>query len=247
MGTGTYAPRRTRASHPDLDHAARRRAATSGVSPRAAAAWVGVTMGGLSRSSLLNWLRDVALRPAGRMRYILSEITSPMVTFLRSVYSFFGPLAPLTGPQLDRRADDQKNCPLQATTRLSGCGLLPEMYRRNVRRDISGKPADAAPNPAGVVEHEHGLRRPLFHPPQKRSLDLAALHDVEGTVDLRSCAAPPGEACYPINVAYSIAIDTLTSSAGHAGKTKPAMLAIDSAATTAASHRRQSNGGSVRT
>ena len=107
MGTGTYAPRRTRASHPDLDHAARRRAATSGVSPRAAAAWVGVTMGGLSRSSLLNWLRDVALRPAGRMRYILSERTSSTMTFLRSVYSFFGLLAPLTGPQLDQRAADQ--------------------------------------------------------------------------------------------------------------------------------------------
>ena len=86
MGTGTYAPRRTRASHPDLDHAARRRAATSGVNPRAAAAWVGVTMGGLSRSSLLNWLRDVALRPAGRMRYILSDRTSPGLTFLRSAY-----------------------------------------------------------------------------------------------------------------------------------------------------------------
>ena len=35
--------------------------------------------------------------------------------------------------------------------------------------------------------------------------------------------------------AYSIAIDTLTSSAGHAANTKPAMLAIDSAATAAAS------------
>ena len=107
MGTGTYAPRRTRASQPDLDHAARRRAATSGVSPRAAAAWVGVTMGGLSRSSLLNWLRDVALRPAGRMRYILSEKTSSMMTFLRSAYSFLRLLARLTGPQLDRRASDQ--------------------------------------------------------------------------------------------------------------------------------------------
>ena len=107
MGTGTYAPRRTRASHPDLDHAARRRAATSGVSPSAAAAWVGVTMGGLSRNSLLNWLRDVALRPAGRMRYILSERTSPMMTFLRSVYSFLMLLAPMTGSQLDQRAADQ--------------------------------------------------------------------------------------------------------------------------------------------
>ena len=130
------------------------------------------------------------------MRYILSDITSPVMTFLRSVYSF-----------------------------LSCWGT----------------------DRAGVVEHEHGLRRPLFHPPQKRSLDLTAFHDVEGTVDLHSYAALPGEACYPINVACSIAIGALTSSAGHAGKTKPATLAIDSAATTAALHRRQSNGGSVRT
>jgi hypothetical protein len=36
-----------------------------------------------------------------------------------------------------------------------------------------------------------------------------------------------------------------SSSAGHAANMKPAMLAIDCAATAAASHRRQSNGGSA--
>ena len=189
MGTGTYAPRRTRASHPDLDHAARRRAATSGVNPRAAAAWVGVTMGGLSRSSLLNWLRDVALRPAGRMRYILSERTSPMMTFLRSVYSFLMLLGPLTGPQMDQRAADQ----IAPSSDYTAIRLRP------AARNVSTK----------------------CHRQARRAAT--------------------------INGAYSIAIGALTSSAGHAANTKPAMLAIDSAATTAASHRRQSNGGSART
>src|SRR5512138_778464 len=73
IGTGTYAPRLTRASHPARDQAANLRAAAARVIPSVLAASLAVTTEGLSRSSRLSCSRDVALSPDGFMRYILSE------------------------------------------------------------------------------------------------------------------------------------------------------------------------------
>ena len=50
-----------------------------------------------------------------------------------------------------------------------------------------------------------------------------------------------------ISGGYNSAIGKLISRAGHAGNAKAAMLATEKATTTAASHRRQSRGGSPRT
>ncbi len=83
IGTGTYAPRLTRASHPARDQAASLRAAAACVIPSAMAAWPAVSTEGLSRSNLLSCSRDVALRPAGFMRYILSDLTSIWKIFQR--------------------------------------------------------------------------------------------------------------------------------------------------------------------
>lgn len=50
-----------------------------------------------------------------------------------------------------------------------------------------------------------------------------------------------------ISGGYNNAIGKLTSRAVHVGNAKAAMLANNGTATMAASHRRQSKGGSVRT
>lgn len=83
IGTGTYAPRLTRASHPARDQAANLRAAATCVIPSLLAASPAVSTEGLSRRSRLSCWREVALSPDGFMDYILSEQAILRMTLLR--------------------------------------------------------------------------------------------------------------------------------------------------------------------
>ena len=129
IGTGTYAPRLIRASHPARDQAANLRAATAFVTPRMLAASPAVSTVGFSRSSRLSCSRDVALRPDGFMRYILSAKTSLNVTFLRLKCSFMGflplVLAP-TRPKGRTSCCGRRTCDLVSVPRTIAIHFLPE-------------------------------------------------------------------------------------------------------------------------
>jgi hypothetical protein len=167
MGTGTYAPRRTRASQPARDQTASLRAAAAGVSPRAAAVWLGVTMGGRSRSSLLNCLRDAALRPLGVMRYILSDLTSALWMFRRFECSV-DPPCPSTAAQRRRcrmgRPIEQIRTGLLHPTQ-QGPSAGPALRDRHGTIDLSPCPASSE---QARRHHQRCLRQHQRHSNQQR-------------------------------------------------------------------------------